>query len=210
MLLYTGPVTLRPQAMKRRPKVIGVGSSTGGPQALMTFFSKLDRNLGVPVVITQHMPPKFTTMLAQHITQRSGFPCAEGEDGMPLQVGKAILAPGGFHMEVVNEGGQAVVRLNQNPPENFCRPAVDPMFRSLVNVYGDRVLGVVLTGMGADGLKGGKVIADAGGTVVAQDEATSVVWGMPGAVATAGVFSAVLPLDDLAPHIAESFRKALP
>lgn len=210
VLLYSGPVTLRKMAMVRRPKVIAVGSSTGGPQALMSFFSKLDRNLGIPVVITQHMPPKFTTMLAQHVTQRTGFPCLEGADRMPLKAGQAILAPGGFHMEIVNEGGANVVRLNQNPPENFCRPAVDPMFRSLVRTFQDRVLAVVLTGMGSDGMKGGKEIADAGGTVIAQDEASSVVWGMPGAVATAGVCSAVLPLDQIGSFVNESFKKALP
>jgi len=149
-------------------------------------------------------------MLAQHITQKTGFPCDEATDGMALQPGRIALAPGDYHMEIVGAPGNATVRLNQNPPENFCRPAVDPMFRSLVPVYGDRILGVILTGMGSDGLKGSRVVVDAGGEIVAQDEESSVVWGMPGAVATAGVCTAVLPLDDLPGYVSGRIAKALP
>ena len=130
----------------------------------------------------------------------SGWPCAEATDGAILEPGKILLAPGDYHMLITQKGPQRAVKLTQDPPENFCRPAVDPMFRSVANVYGGRVLGVILTGMGNDGAKGSQNLIDAGGTVIAQDEKTSVVWGMPGAAAAAGVCSAVLPLGELAGH----------
>lgn len=210
-LLYSGPVKLQAaKTMARRPRILAVGSSTGGPQALMTFFSGLQKNIGIPIIVTQHMPPKFTTMLAQHITTKTGFECFEAEDGMALVPGKIILAPGDFHMEIVGAPGAAKVKLNQSAPENFCRPAVDPMLRSLVPVFGDRVLSVILTGMGSDGLKGGRLIVDAGGEMIAQDEASSVVWGMPGAVATAGICTQVLPLNDLPGYVTERIAKAMP
>lgn len=210
-LLYSGPVTLlAPKPLARRPRVLAVGSSTGGPQALMTFFSGLKKNIGLPILVTQHMPPKFTTMLAQHITAKTGFECVEAVDGMPLIAGQIALAPGDFHMEIVGMPGAAKVKLNQNAPENFCRPAVDPMMRSLVPVFGDRVLAVILTGMGSDGLKGGRVVVEAGGEMIAQDEASSVVWGMPGAVATAGICTQVLPLNDLPGYVTERIAKAMP
>lgn len=195
------PVTLR-QPGTGQVDILAIGSSTGGPQALFEFFKGLDRNrLKVPVVLTQHMPATFTTILAEHITRMSGWPCMEASDGAMLKPGEILLAPGGFHMTVEKNGTQSVVRLNQDPPENFCRPAVDPMLRSVVNTYGGRALVVILTGMGSDGMKGAQGVVEAGGTVIAQDEATSVVWGMPGAVAEAGVCAAVLPLKELAPYV---------
>ncbi len=191
------------QASNERPDVIAIGSSTGGPQALFSVLGGIKKLGGVtqPIFITQHMPATFTTILAEHITRLTGLSAKEGENGEVVQPGRVYIAPGDWHMLVDTRGTDRVLRLTQDPPENFCRPSVDPMFRSIAKVYGRRVLAVVLTGMGADGARGGKVIVDAGGTVIAQDEATSVVWGMPGATAQAGVCSAVLPLPDVAPYI---------
>lgn len=209
--IYSQAVTLRaPKKWVRRPSILAVGSSTGGPQALMSFFAGLTPAMGIPIVVTQHMPPKFTTTLADHISRKTGFPCVEGADGMALVAGRILLAPGDYHMEVVGAPGAAKIKLNQNPPENYCRPAVDPMFRSLVPVFGERVLAVVLTGMGHDGRNGAEAVVRAGGEVLAQDEASSTVWGMPGAVATAGLCSAVLPLKDLPAHVNGIVSKALP
>jgi two-component system chemotaxis response regulator CheB len=164
---------------------------------LFTLLAALPASMRLPICITQHMPATFTTILAEHITRTAKRPCAEGVDGQVIEAGRIYLAPGDNHMKIEQQGAQRVIRLNKEPPENFCRPAVDPMFRSLAAVYGPAVLGVVLTGMGSDGAKGGKVLVEAGGTVIAQDEATSVVWGMPGAAANAGICSAVLPIDKL-------------
>jgi two-component system chemotaxis response regulator CheB len=147
------------------------------------------------------MPATFTTNLAEHLGQTSGMPAAEGRDGEVLVGGRIYVAPGDFHMKVVAEGAQKIIRLTKEPPENFCRPAVDPMLRSVAAVYGRHALAVVLTGMGTDGMRGAQTLVAAGGSVIAQDEATSVVWGMPGAVATAGLCSAVLPLRDISPFI---------
>jgi len=190
-----------------RPDIIAIGSSTGGPQALFEVMKNL-KDLPQPIVITQHMPPTFTTILAQHITNQAGVPCAEAKDGQKLEAGKAIVAPGDYHMAFTGLGAEARVSLNQNPPENFCRPAVDPMLRSLAAVYGKRVLTVILTGMGSDGAKGAEAIAALGGTVAAQDEATSVVWGMPAAVAKAGLCNVVLPLNEIGPWIRAQALKA--
>lgn len=181
-----------------KPKIIGVGSSTGGPQALMEFVKGIKDKLTLPVVVTQHMPPSFTKILASHLSRSTGLTCEEAEDGMELVGGRVYIAPGNYHLAVTEKGGKYYIRLNQDPPENFCRPAVDPMFRSLSQVFGSAVLGVILTGMGHDGLAGSRVIVEGGGTILAQDEATSVVWGMPGAVSEAGLCYAVLPLSELA------------
>ncbi len=199
--LYSGPVNLRKVTSILPPKILAIGSSTGGPQALMSLMTSLPPAINVPVVITQHMPPTFTRILADHIEKATDWACAEAKDGVILKPTHAYVAPGDFHMEVVTSPGGAMIKTNQNPPENFCRPAVDPMLRSVSKVFGSRVLATILTGMGADGMKGGKVVTEGGGTVIAQDEKTSVVWGMPGAVATAGLCSAVLPIDKLGPHI---------
>ncbi|WP_321394068.1 chemotaxis response regulator protein-glutamate methylesterase [Emcibacter sp.] len=179
------------------PRIIGVGSSTGGPQALLKFLNSVKDELRLPILITQHMPPAFTNILAEHLARASGLPCKQAEDGDVIHTGHVYVAPGDYHMIVVNEGGKKIIRLNQDPPVNFCRPAVDPLFASLAGTFGSAVLGVILTGMGHDGLKGSQDIVDAGGTIIAQDEATSIVWGMPGAVSQAGLCSAVLPLDDI-------------
>ncbi len=194
-------VVLRAPSLKERPDVIAIGSSTGGPQALFSVLKGMFGKVKQPVIITQHMPATFTKILAEHINRMTGWTCSEATDGMVVEAGKAYLAPGDFHMVVESQGTQKVLRLNQDPPENFCRPAVDPMFRSISATYGRKVLSIILTGMGADGLKGGRVIVENGGDLIAQDEASSVVWGMPGAVAQAGICSAVLPLDEISSYV---------
>lgn len=188
------------------PKIIGVGSSTGGPQALLKFVDGLKDNLELPIVITQHMPSTFTKILAGHLSKASGLTCLEGEDGMPVLGGQIYVAPGGHHMIVVSRNGKHYLELNQEPPENFCRPAVDPLFRSLAREFGPAVLGVILTGMGHDGLNGSRIIVENGGTIIAQDEETSVVWGMPGAVSEAGICNAILPLDEIADNVKKLIR----
>jgi two-component system chemotaxis response regulator CheB len=194
------PITLRPAATEI-PEIIAIGSSTGGPQALFAVLSALKPGLPQPIVITQHMPATFTTILAEHIERASGIPTHEAAEGMVLQGGHIYVAPGEFHMTIEAQGPQKVVKLLKTPPENYCRPSVDPMLRSLIKLYARRVFTVILTGMGQDGLRGCEAVVAAGGSVIGQDEATSVVWGMPGAVATAGVCSAVLPLGEIAPYI---------
>jgi two-component system chemotaxis response regulator CheB len=194
------PVQLRKPGV-HSPEILAIGSSTGGPQALFTFLSTISTSFKLPIVITQHMPATFTAILAEHITRATGWPCSESKDGDVVTPGRILLAPGDFHMVIEEMNGQRVVRLNQEPPVNFCRPAVDVMLRSLVSAYGPRVLAVILTGMGSDGLIGGQQVVEAGGTVIAQDEATSIVWGMPGAVATADLCSTVLPLGELGAYV---------
>jgi two-component system, chemotaxis family, protein-glutamate methylesterase/glutaminase len=210
-LPFRPPVSSRPAAptaiVLRQPStvipsIIAIGSSTGGPQALFAVLGSLPASVQQPILITQHMPPTFTTILGQHLARVSGRNAAEGVDGESVVAGRIYLAPGDFHMKVEAKGGSKVIRLLKDPPENFCRPAVDPMLRSLSAAYGPAVLCVILTGMGADGTKGGEAVVAAGGTVIAQDEATSVVWGMPGAAANAGICSAILPVSHIAPHVA--------
>jgi two-component system chemotaxis response regulator CheB len=193
-------IPLRKAAMLP-PKVLCIGSSTGGPQALMTVIGGLKNGIDLPILITQHMPKTFTGILAEHLKKIWGGPCAEGVDGEPIERGHIYIAPGEHHMEIRGERDKPVIRITDGPPENFCKPAVDPMLRSVVQVYGGHVLTAILTGMGHDGLEGGRTVVDGGGTVIAQDEATSVVWGMPGAVATAGICAAVVPLPAVAGEI---------
>ena len=195
-----GPIKLRAPS-KVRPNVLVFGSSTGGPKALFNILSNLSPALKQPILITQHMPPTFTTILAQHIAQSCGRKCLEARDGEEIQGGRIYLAPGDYHMVIEAKGSKKQIILNQDPPVNFCRPSVDPLFISVANAYGPFAMSVILTGMGQDGMVGGRAIVDAGGTVIAQDEKTSVVWGMPGAAAAAGICSAVLPIDKLAPEI---------
>ncbi len=192
-----GPIVLR-EASQIKPTLLVIGSSTGGPQALFTFFEGLGKDFTLPILVTQHMPATFTTILADHIAKVAGRPCAEGKDGERLVNGRIYVAPGDFHMTVRRVGANHILKIDQSPPENYCRPAVDPLFRSVAKAVGSSALCVVFTGMGYDGLKGGKDVIEAGGTVLAQDQATSVVWGMPGAVATHGLCAAVLPVAKLA------------
>ena len=195
-----GPIQLRPPSPVK-PSILAIGSSTGGPPALFATLKDIRRSINMPVVITQHMPPMFTAILAQHIAKNCDWPSSEAKDGESLENGHIYVAPGNYHMLFDQKGGKTVIRLTQDPPENFCRPAVDPMLRSLVNIYNGRVLAVILTGMGADGLNGGRNVVEAGGTLFAQDEASSVVWGMPGAVATAGICSAIVPLKEMGSRV---------
>jgi two-component system, chemotaxis family, protein-glutamate methylesterase/glutaminase len=188
------------------PRVLLVGSSTGGPQALMTLVTDIGPVIDrFPVLITQHMPPTFTTILAEHLARASRRPAHEAVDGEIVKAGQIYLAPGGRHMRVVRHGVDVVIALDDGPPVNFCKPAVDPLFTSAIDVWHGGILALVLTGMGSDGMRGGTEIAAAGGSVIAQDEATSVVWGMPGAATNAGICSAVLPLNQIAPKLVRLF-----
>ncbi|NBC34694.1 MAG: chemotaxis-specific protein-glutamate methyltransferase CheB [Alphaproteobacteria bacterium] len=203
-----GAITLRPMPSAFHPDIIAIGSSTGGPQALFKLLGHLAAGVSQPIIVTQHMPATFTTILAEHIGRQCRLPTCEAADGMPLVGGHCYVAPGNFHMVVAGKPDAPVLRINQDPPENFCRPAVDVMIRSVVAAFGRKVLAVILTGMGQDGLKGCRQVAEAGGVVVAQDEATSVVWGMPGAVASAGLCQSVLPIQDIGPLIHRLARKS--
>ena len=199
------PITLRPLPATA-PRVLVIGSSTGGPQALNTIVTQIGSVLDrAPVLITQHMPPTFTTILAEHLARLTKRPAREAVEGEEVNAGTIYLAPGGRHMSVVRRDGIAVIALDDGPLVNFCKPAVDPLFSSAAEVWGPKVLGLVLTGMGSDGLRGAQAIAAAGGSILAQDEPTSVVWGMPGQVAHAGLCSAVLPLDEIAPRLTRLF-----
>ncbi|MGI4746017.1 MAG: chemotaxis-specific protein-glutamate methyltransferase CheB [Janthinobacterium lividum] len=193
-------IELRP-ANPRRPLLLAIGSSTGGPQALFSLLAGLTRTLTQPIVITQHMPPFFTRSLAEHLSRIGHRPCVEAEDGMRLLPNHAYVAPGDKHLLMEANGDHLVARLAQTPQENSCRPSVDPMLRSAIAPCQGRILTVILTGMGRDGAAGARLVVDAGGTVLAQDEASSVVWGMPGAVAREGLCHAVLPVDRIAAKI---------
>lgn len=185
-------------ASRIRPRLLAIGSSTGGPQALFSFVQGLGPSLPVPAVLTQHMPPAFTPMLAEHLSKVGGVRCVEAKDRDPIEPGQLYLAPGDRHLIVEAVGQQLRARLSDSPPENYCRPSVDPMLRSAVAACGGAILVVMLTGMGHDGLAGTRQVIAAGGAAIAQDEATSVVWGMPGAIAQAGLCHQVLPLPMLA------------
>lgn len=194
-------------AATRRPRIIAIGSSTGGPQALLTMLTALPPSIQCPIVIAQHMPATFTTVLAQHIGRATGRPCSEAAHGAEIKPGTISIAPGDYHLQVAREADRCIAKLSQTAPENFCRPSVDPLFRSVAQQYGAESCAVVLTGMGSDGCSGAKVMAAIGAPILAQDEATSVVWGMPGAVAGAGICSAILPLNKIAGHLTTLFER---
>lgn len=194
-------------AVSTRPQALAIASSTGGPQALTTLMEGLKGSLGnVPIFLTQHMPPTFTTILAEQLSKTGGRPCAEAKEGEIVKHGHMYVAPGNYHMLAVRKGVNVELRLNQDPPVNYCRPAADPMLNSLSQVYGNSLFTVVLTGMGQDGMEGARTASKNGGGVIAQDEATSVVYGMPKAVAEAGVCQAILPLPEIAGYILQRFR----
>jgi two-component system, chemotaxis family, protein-glutamate methylesterase/glutaminase len=201
----------QPQLLRRAfsiqaPRALLIGSSTGGPQALMALVAEIGAVIDrFPVLITQHMPPTFTTILAEHLARASHRPAHEAIDGEIVKAGTIYLAPGGRHMRVVRHGAETAIALDDGPPVNFCKPAVDPLFTSAIDIWQGGVLAVVLTGMGSDGMRGGKEIVAAGGSVIAQDEASSVVWGMPGAAANAGICAAILPLNQIAPKLVRLF-----
>jgi len=181
-----------------RIDVLAVGSSTGGPDALSAVLPQLPASFPVPVVVVQHMPPVFTRMFAQRLDSKCALSVKEAEHGDLVVPGRVLIAPGDQHLELKRVGTSVVAQLTSAPPEHFCRPAVDVLFRSVASVYGGSVLAVVLTGMGSDGARGAEVLRRAGAEVVAQDQASSVVWGMPGAVVGAGLAHRVLPLDRVA------------
>ncbi len=196
-------VKLKEAKLHVKPSVLLIGSSTGGPDALSIFFNQLalaGASLP-PVLVAQHMPPLFTEQLAKRLGFDSGIECKEGEDREIIKSGVVYIAPGDYHMVVKKDGDDTILSLNQKERINYCRPAVDPLFESAAEIYGSKILAVILTGMGRDGCDGSKTIVDKGGVVIAQDEESSVVWGMPGAVAEAGIASALLPVDQLADYV---------
>ena len=201
------PAELKLRALvSATPRVLLIGASTAGPQALATILSSLGKVIDrAPVLITQHMPPTFTTILSEHLMRVSGRPAREARDGEPILAGNIYVAPGGRHMRVARIDGTAVAQIDNGPPVNFCKPAVDPLFASAAKVWGGWNLAVILTGMGSDGTQGAAEIVAAGGNVLAQDEASSVVWGMPGSAAHAGHCAAVLPLERIAGKITRLF-----
>jgi two-component system, chemotaxis family, protein-glutamate methylesterase/glutaminase len=187
--------------MPLAPEVVAIGVSTGGPNALAQIFPEFPADFPLPILVVQHMPPLFTRMLAERLCNRSRLTVAEAAEGMEVKPGLALIAPGDFHMRVARRQKGLTVRLDQGPPENSCRPAVDVLFSALAKVCGGRVLSVVLTGMGQDGLRGSQELKSLGAAVLAQDQASSVVWGMPGSVANAGLADKVLPLNGVVPEI---------
>ena len=186
---------------KVRPRILAIGVSTGGPTALGTILPKLPAGFPLPVLVVQHMPPLFTQLLAKRLHVACQLPAEEAQPGKAIEAGKILIAPGDFHLKVASVGGVPRVVLDQSPPLNSCRPAVDALFSSIAEVYGGVVIAVVLTGMGQDGLRGVEILRAQGARILVQDEATSVVWGMPGAVARAGLADRILPLDEVVPEI---------
>ncbi|HEV7439095.1 MAG TPA: chemotaxis response regulator protein-glutamate methylesterase [Methylobacterium sp.] len=199
------PVALRPKARGATPpRVLLIGSSTGGPRAVGEVLEKIGAPTlrRIPVLIVQHMPPVFTAVFAEHLGARTGIPAAEGKMDEPVLPGRIYVAPGGRHMRLAGATGRdLVIRLDDGPAVNFCRPAVDVLFQDAAALYGPATLSVILTGMGSDGTNGARALVEAGGAVLAQDEATSTVWGMPGSVAKAGLAQAILPLTEIGPAL---------
>ncbi len=184
-----------------RPRVLAIGVSTGGPNALSVLLPMLPADFPLPVLIVQHMPPLFTRFLAERLNALSRLRVEEAAEGSEAVPGKALVAPGDYHMRLVRSDGHVLVKLDQGPPENSCRPAVDVLFRSVEETYGGAAIAVILTGMGQDGLRGAQLLKASGAWVIAQDEASSVVWGMPGAVVEAGLADRVVSLEQVVPEI---------
>jgi len=203
----TSPGRREPATRSRKTAAIVIAVSTGGPSALAEILPRFASSTCPPVLIVQHMPKAFTLHLAERLSKICGHPVTEATDDQPLTPGTVLLAPGGIHIEVVRGRDGAHVKFNHGPPENSCRPAADVLFRSAAQAFGNETVAVVLTGMGSDGLAGCRAIAAAGGTVVAQDEPTSIVWGMPGQVVRAGLADTVLPLDRIGPDISMRIRR---
>lgn len=195
---------VEPYRVAGKVEAVGIAISTGGPSALVEVVSSLSNSIHVPIFITQHMPPMFTRFLAERLSAKGPLKALEVEDGMPVEPGRIYVTPGDFHLEVTRYKGELLMNLSQAPHENSCRPSADFMFRSLASIYGPRLLGIVMTGMGQDGRKGAEHIRSMGGTVVAQDEASSLVWGMPRAVVTANLHHAVVPLSEISRVINEA------
>jgi len=190
------PAPAKP-ASRAQPHLVAIGVSTGGPQALAQLIPKLPAGFSLPVVIVQHMPPMFTRLLAERLDADSGLKVQEAADGLEVRRGVVIVARGDYHLRLRRSGALVTTVLDQGAPENSCRPSVDVLFRSVAEVYGEHVLAVMLTGMGSDGLLGMRALKSAGASNLVQDQASSVVWGMPGAIVEAGLADEVLPLDKI-------------
>jgi len=195
------PAEVRTAASTMRPQVLAIGVSTGGPTALGEILPQLPAGFPLPVLVVQHMPPLFTRLLAERLHATCKLPVEEAAQGTRVEAGKILIAPGDFHMKLAPQGAGVRVCLDQSPPLNSCRPAVDALFASVGEVYGGAAIAVVLTGMGQDGMRGAEILRARGAKILAQDEETSVVWGMPGAVVNAGLADKVLPLDRMVPEI---------
>ncbi|BAZ42671.1 response regulator receiver modulated CheB methylesterase [Calothrix sp. NIES-4101] len=195
------PVVFPVSTHPKRVEVVAIGVSTGGPNALTVLLRELPDDLSVPVLIVQHMPPMFTKLLAERLSSKCQIPVNEAVPGVVLEAGQAWIAPGDFHLVVQRDKGVVRLATHQAPSENSCRPSVDVLFRSVAEVYGAGAIAVILTGMGQDGLHGCKCIREAGGQVLAQDKASSVVWGMPGFVVNAGLADQIVPLEQMASEI---------
>jgi two-component system chemotaxis response regulator CheB len=187
--------------MPAERKVVAIGVSTGGPTALMEILPQFPASFPLPVVIVQHMPPLFTKLLADRLRAQSAFEVLEATEGMALKPGRMIVAQGDYHMKLQRSGQDVVARLDQGARENSCRPAVDVLFRSVADVYAGGVIGVILTGMGQDGLHGVEQLKSKGAYIIAQDQGSSVVWGMPGAIVEAGLADSVVGLRAVVPEI---------
>jgi two-component system chemotaxis response regulator CheB len=201
-----GSALIPRQGAKPQPRVLAIGVSTGGPNALGAILPQLPPEFPLPVLVVQHMPPLFTRLLAERLHATCRLPVAEASQGDRVESGKILIAPGDFHLKVASDGVGARVCLDQSPQQNSCRPAVDALFASIGEVYRGAAIAVVLTGMGQDGLRGSEILKAQGATILAQDEASSVVWGMPGAVVNAGLADRVLPLNQVAPEILRRAR----
>lgn len=204
-----GVRAMAPDLGSFRPKLIAIGSSTGGPNALIAMLKDLGK-VPVPVVITQHMMDMFIPILARQIEQETGVECVEAVEGLLVEPGRIYLASGGRHMALKKSGQRVTINLDDGPAENFCKPSVDVMLRSAVEAYGGEIMTVILTGMGKDGLNGCEAVAKAGGRIVVQDQETSIVWGMPGSVANAGLASAILPVSGLARAVRNTLMDVTP
>jgi two-component system chemotaxis response regulator CheB len=193
----------------RAIRIVAIGVSTGGPAALSKLIPALSKDFPVPIVIVQHMPPIFTRMLAERLHQGGGVHVVEGMEGMALEPGTAYIAPGNYHMTVRQKEAKITLGMNQEPPVNYCRPSVDVLFRSVADVYGGEALGIMMTGMGQDGLNGTRTMKRKGAMIFAQDQASSVVWGMPSFVVREGLADCVLPLDGMKSAIEECVMKGM-
>ncbi len=189
------------QKARKRPRVVVIGVSTGGPTALSAILPELPAGFPLPILVVQHMPPLFTRLLAERLNSLCKLPVREASQAEPIVPATIFIAPGDFHMKAAPKGNQVCICLDQSIPQNSCRPAVDALFASVAEVYAGEAIAVIMTGMGQDGLRGAQILKAGGASVLAQDEASSVVWGMPGAVATAGIADRVLPLDQIVPEI---------
>ncbi len=195
------PAVGRRTVATRPVEAVVIGSSAGGPNALAELIPQFPAELSVPMLLTQHMPETFTQLLAKRLNDKSRITVVEGDAGMTVEPGHLYVARGGLHMVVARRAGRVVIEFDEGPPENYCRPAVDVMFRSAARLWGPALLGVVLTGMGRDGVNGARAITEGGGTVITQDESSCLVWGMPGAVFEAGLSAESVPLDRIAPNV---------